>query len=97
MNSEGQGVVNDLIEGLKPLRRAIIKRQSSLYKKVGTGGMKQLAHTTTNSCLKQAFRELSRMDVEAAIQLKSIRDPAAAGQISCNTLDTKAKLLNECN
>lgn len=101
LNCKGQEIVDQLIEGLKPLRRAIengdIKKQNSLFEKVGTGGMSQLPDTTSNACLKQAFRDLSKMDVDAANQLKSICDPVTAGQTSCNALETKAKRLNKCN
>lgn len=101
MNCEGQGIVDELIDKLKPLKRAVIngdiKEQSVLFENVGTGGMSQLPDTTSNACLKRAFRDLSKLDVNAATQLKSICDPAEAGRITCSTLDAKAKRLNKCN
>lgn len=100
MNSKGQKDIDKLNEGIKPLTLAIkngdIRRQSSLFKKVGARGMMKLANTTENACLKRAFLELDKMDENAAIQLLSIRDPAKAGRLACNTLNAKAQRLNRC-
>lgn len=100
MNCEGQKGVDKLNEGIKPLTLAIkngdIRRQSSLFKNVGARGMMKLAETTENACLKRAFLALDKMDENAAIQLQSIRDPAKAGLLSCNTLNAKAQRLNRC-
>lgn len=101
MTSEGKKGIDKLNEGVETLRQAIlkgdIKRQSSLFKNVGARGMEKLAKSTTNACLEKAFHDLDKMDENASIQLQSVRDPAKAGRISCNTLDAKAKRLNKCN
>lgn len=100
MNGEGQTDINALDKGIEDLKQSIINGNisalSSNFKNVGAPGMMKLTMSTNNACLKQAFRELQKIDESIAIRLQSIRNPAVAAQLVCTTLNSKAQRLIKC-
>lgn len=100
LNDEGDGVISRLDQGVQDLRRLIrnedIDGLSDNFEFIGSEGMRHLAVTTRNRCLKRVFNELANLDDSIADQLDITESPYFAGVFVCNILTYKAEQMLTC-
>lgn len=99
LNGEGQNGVNKLKEGIKQLRRLIVNGdvngQAANLRDIGAVGLRKLATTTCDECLKGVFLNLANKDEQVARQITGC-DPQTSANSVCNLLKYKAQQIQRC-
>lgn len=99
-NSEGQTIIGQFNAQINQFKSLIasgdIKSQSEYIKNIGSTGMRKLATTTTDPCLRRSIYIIVLLDEGVAYRLQTVRKPSQAAQLNCNLLKAKAQQLKRC-